>query len=471
MVDDSDNGLLADDLQRNEGSYVRPTRRGIWLTAICSLACLLAIGQRETIAQERHAVAQEEVAPVRLPPVAESALDASRRVCRLTLEDAKQRALMNNKALALARLNIDSKGHATSAATKDYLPKLLGNVTYFHFDNPLGTVLTTRGTVLPGTIPVNVLNQNTALSTALVAQPITKLIAVNAAVQVSRADEAIAQVKLDQGAQQILSGVTQAYYALIGAQRIRSALALQAQMLQQVGGAQPSPELRIGLVELRQGLLQVEGQIQELTDQLNDLIDFPGGTMLELADPMPSALPIDSAEQAVQMSMTNNPEMREAAQTICKAEAAMKIARMAYLPDVNVVGGFANQTGASYIQQNITYVGVTGSYTFFEWGKKVDLLRQRQADLAMAQQNMQVVSDKVQLETRKTFGAFQQALSAYRLAEEMVQAYQDAEKSANGPAAMMAAKGATAKAELEYMKAEITYRVAHAQMASAIGCQ
>ncbi len=31
---------------------------------------------------------------------------------------------------------------------KDYFPKVLGSVTYFHFDNPLGTVLTTRGTVL-----------------------------------------------------------------------------------------------------------------------------------------------------------------------------------------------------------------------------------------------------------------------------------------------------------------------------------
>jgi hypothetical protein len=46
----------------------------------------------------------------------------------------------------------------------------------------------------------------------------------------------------------------------------------------------------------------------------------------------------------------------------------------------------------------------------------------------------------------------------------MVQARKDAEKAASAPAAMMGAKAATAKAELELMKAEIAYRVAHAQL-------
>ena len=59
------------------------------------------------------------------------------------------------------------------------------------------------------------------------------------------------------------------------------------------------------------------------------------------------------------------------------AEAAMKVAKMAYLPDVSVIGGYANQTAASYVQPNIGYVGITGTYTFWEWGKKRDVKRQR----------------------------------------------------------------------------------------------
>jgi outer membrane protein TolC len=440
---------------------MRSVHRGLFFSAIWIFVLQVA-------ARPEGAQAQESV---RLPPVSEMATSAPLQACRVTLAEARQRALSKNPALVLARLNINGKHHAAAAATKDYLPKILGNVTYFHFDNPLGTVLTTRGTVLPATIPVNVLNQNTALSTALVAQPITKLIAVNAAVQAARADECIAQAKLDQGAKQVLSGITQAYYALLGAQRIQTALQLQATMLEQAIAARPIAELRISLVQLRQGMLEVDAQIRELTDQLNDLLDFPPGTVLELIDPVPPLPAIESADQAVQMSMMNNPEVREAAQNINRAEAAIKLARMEYLPDVNVVGGFANQTGASYIQQNITFVGVTGSYTFWDWRKRNDVCQQRQADLAMAHQNLLVVSGKVQAEARKSFGAFQQALASYRLAQEMVEACKDAERGAHDPATIMSTKAATATAELELMKAEIAYRVAHAQLAAATLCE
>ena len=430
----------------------------------------------------RHATwGQEWVAPpvgipANTPPVSptspqfvSTALPVVPQVCRLSLEDARQRALVANRALVLAHLNVDGKRYATAAATKDYYPKILGNVTYFHFDNPLGSVLTTRGAILPTTISANVLNQDSTLSTVFVAQPITKLIAVNALVRISEADEKIAQAKLDQGTKQLLSGVTQVYYGLSGALHIQAALQLQASLLEQQLALTNAPDLRIGLVELRQGLLQVQGTVRDLSDQLNDLVGLPPVTALVIEDPVPPLPPVATADQASQMAQVCNSEIREAEQTICKAEAALKVAHMDYLPDVNVVGGYANQTFANYIQNNFNYVGVTATYTFWEWGKKHDVELQRQTDLSLARQNLQVTRDKVELAARKSFGAFDQALAGYRLAGDMVQACEAAEKVANTPAALLSAKTATGKAQLAYMKAEIDYRVAHAQLMQTLG--
>ena len=50
----------------------------------------------------------------------------------------------------------------------------------------------------------------------------------------------------------------------------------------------------------------------------------------------------------------------------------------------------------------------------------------------------------------------------------MVQARKDAENAAAGPAALQA-KAETSRAELEQMKAEIAYRVAHAQLMGLLG--
>jgi outer membrane protein TolC len=395
-------------------------------------------------------------------------------VRRLTLDEAKQLTMLNNKALNLARLNVAEKGHAIAAAKKDYLPKLLGTDTYFRFNDNLGSVVTVEkgklGLLAPGISTINaaVLNQNTNLASVMVAQPITKLIAVNAAVQLARADEGTAQAQLDKAVNELMSGVAQAYYGLLGLQRIQTVLEMQINLLEQALQASPSPELRIGLVQTRQGLLQVRGQVRELTQQLNDLLDLPPQTALELIDPVPGDVAVRNPEEAAELALTCSPEVREAQQGIAKAEAAMKMARMAYLPDVNVIGGYANQTFASYIQPNIGFVGVTGNVTLFEWGKKRDVTRQREMDMALANQNVLVAKDKVRLEARKAFGGYEQAREDYRLAGEMVQARKDAEKAATGAAAAQA-KTSTAKAELDYMKAEIAYRVAHAQLTGLIG--
>jgi outer membrane protein TolC len=391
----------------------------------------------------------------------------------LTLDEARQLAANCNKSIALAQLNVLEKQHATRAAGKDYFPKVLGSVTYFNFNDDLGSVVSvprgTRGILAPGvtTFNVAVLNQNSALSTLMLAQPITKLIAVNAAVQIARADQAAAQAQLDKGLQDLLSGVGQAYYGLLGVQRIEAALAMQVGMLDQMLASKSDPELRILTLGTKQALSQVREQVQELTDQLDTLLGLPPDTRLELADPMPADLPVHSAEEAAQLALSGNAEIRQAEQSIAKAHAALQVAKMDYVPDVNVIGGYANQTFASYIQPNIGFVGVTANYTFWDWGKRRDIKRQRDMDIAMAEQNVRVTIDKVRGEARKAYANFEQARDAYKLAGEMVKARQDAEKGAAAAAAMQA-KADTSKAQLEEMKAEIAYRVAYAQLAGII---
>src|SRR5262245_53385791 len=69
---------------------------------------------------------------------------------RITLEEAKQRALANSKLLNLATLNVESKDFAIRAAKADYFPKITGSVFYFHFNDDLGTVITGGGRTVRG---------------------------------------------------------------------------------------------------------------------------------------------------------------------------------------------------------------------------------------------------------------------------------------------------------------------------------
>src|SRR5262245_60216005 len=85
----------------------------------------------------------------RLPAQAPPATRAP-RVVRLTVDEAKQRALSTSKLLAMAGLNTESKAYAIRAMRAMYFPQVSGTAVYLHFQDPLGTVLTKGGRTVSG---------------------------------------------------------------------------------------------------------------------------------------------------------------------------------------------------------------------------------------------------------------------------------------------------------------------------------
>ncbi len=397
------------------------------------------------------------------------------QLLHLSLEDAQQLALTNNTNLTMGRLSVQEKSIAADAARRDYFPKLLGNFYYFHFSDNLGKVATFRtgqlGILPPGTqtVAATVVNQNSTLTAITLAQPITKLIAVNAAVQLARADTMIAGAQLDKGTRDLLSGVAQTFHEMYGAQRIEAALVLQIEVSQRYAQTNTNPEIRIAMIEARQALLDVRSQLAELNEQFSSLLNVPAGTRFELVEPLPPAVPISNAEEAVQLALRCNPQVQEAQANITKAAAALKVANADFLPDVNIFGSYFNQTSASYIQPNFGAFGLSASYTFIDWGKRRRVRDQRGMQIALASANVRATIEKVRLEAVQAFVGYEQAQQAFGLAGEMVKARQDAEILPKDPAALATAKAATAKSELELIQAEIAYRVAHARLIGVIG--
>jgi outer membrane protein TolC len=393
----------------------------------------------------------------------------------LSLEEAEQRALAQNKSLTLGRLSVQEKSIATSAAKTDYFPKVFGNVYYFHFNQNLGSVVTVPlrqlGPLTIGgkTVAVNALNQDSTLGSFTVAQPITKLILVNAAVKLAGADAAIAKAQLEKGTRDLLSGVAQAFYGLQGARQIDAVLSMQIEFLQQVVRADPKPEMRVALIEAQQALLLAHSQAADLNEQLGNLLSFPAGTILIPAEPLPPAPSVHSPEEAAQVALLCNPQVLEANATAEKARAALQAADADFLPDINVFGSYFNQSMIPVIQQNIGAIGVTGSYTFVDFGKRRKVKFQRQTQIIQAKVNVQATIDKVVLEARQAYLGYEQAQQALALATEMVQARKDSEGGLKDPAAIQAAKAASAKAGLEQIQAAIAYRVACARLAGAMG--
>lgn len=401
-------------------------------------------------------------------------------VQRLTLDDVKQRVLANNKLLQLAAANIQGKGYAARAMQSSYFPQVIGQSIFARFNDNLGTVLSTQGRTLVGplgrslvsfpstTVDVPILNQNSALNMVMVAQPITDLLKVRQGVRIARADEQIAQAQMEKGTRELLAGVEQLYWGLLVAQRIRlaaTAAVAGIEPLSKTGGL----EIRTALVQARQALQEVSNQVADLQEQLAMLLDVPTSAQFELAEPAPPLLPVRSADEAVAMALASSPEIREAEQTIAKAQAAVSAAKLDYVPSIAIVGGYANQTAADYIQPNIGFIGVVGTYTFVDWGKRRFTIRERDQFVAMASLKLGQTQDEVRQKTLKAYREFEQTGEAVKLAAEMVEVRKEGEKAAKAAPAMFAAAKESLTAQIEFMKADLSHRIAYAKLMSLLG--
>jgi outer membrane protein TolC len=399
---------------------------------------------------------------------------------RLSLDDIKQRVLANNKLLQLAALNVKSKGYATRAAQALYFPQIVGSEVYFHFSDDLGTVVTTPGRHVTGprgrpllnipsaTVNVAVLNQETNLTSINALQPITDLLKVRQGVKIAQADERIAQAQLEKGTRELLSGVEQLFWGLLVAQRIRAG-ALSAAGGMEALAKTGNLEARTALVEGQQALQEVSNQIADLQEQLAILLDLPTCTQFDLVEPPLPIAPVKCADEAVSLALANSPEIREAEHTIAKARAAVCAAKLDYLPSINVIGGYANQTIADYIQPNFGYVGVMGSYTFLDWGKRRNTIRERDELVGMAILKVQQTQDTVRQNALKAYRDYDQTQQALKLAGELADLRAEALKAATEATAKFKAGKDAMTAQVDYAKADLAHLIAYVKLAALIG--
>jgi outer membrane protein TolC len=389
-------------------------------------------------------------------------------VYHLSLDEAKSRVLETNVAMTLTSLQVTQKCHALAAARKDYLPKLLTAFSYFHFDQDLGTVVTTRGVILPQQISVPVINQDAPMFTATAIQPITPLFKVREAVNIAQADVCEAQSQREDARRELTKGVEQLYFGVLATQKIRAGLEQAVAGAKQMESAEGTIEAQIEVVQARQSLLEAETQLTSLSGQLLGLIGLPSDTQLELEEPPHSTIPFASNEDAANAAEGSSPKLQQARQELEKAEAAMRVAQDDFMPTVLAYALYSNQETTPIIQSDFTGVGVTASYTL-EWGKKNDTLRQWQSTVCLARQNLRKESDEVRLDATKAYLEANRAEQALDLADQMAKLSGQVRPAPNDLGAIKATAKAGLEAQVAAIKAEMDYRAAVAELCIMTG--
>jgi len=415
----------------------------------------------------------------------------------LTLDQALASAHESNAGLLAVRSRVEEAERRNKVVFSNYLPRVSTQAASLGSDN-------TRGILLPagslgnvpglGPFPPSESNipqggQNVIFAMTTATQPLTQYFKIKEGLGVSRADESISRAELRRAEQAVTIGVMKAYAGLLLSQKRRdvararvstAALRTTTQGAAVTSGMATSvatTEARLRALQARQEVLEAENEYTDISYQLADAIGLPGSTPITV-QPLPTISEgLDSIDVYVASALRSNPDVQEAAATVEKATHGVSAARSAYIPDIGLFGSHFYQSSLPFLPRSTLFFGAVGSITLLDFGARSNTLAERNAQLNAANRNLERVKSKVRGDVEAAYRKLARAFEMADVAREALSLRTEAlrmrtmqiESGLGVQAEQSEAAADRLEAELNVMRAEMSYRLSRAELDLAAG--
>ena len=356
----------------------------------------------------------------------------------VTLEEAVQLALKHNHIIRMAGFKVEEKGHAKDIARSAYFPILRNDSSALHVSDtqlieiPAGSLGTAGGTPIPARSTV--LNQGGrtfVTSGTSLTQPLMQLLKIKSMNDMAREEVTATRSKARQTENTVALGVHQIYYRILIAQSHRAAVVAKIQASEDLNKErveqvkygstleEEAIESRAQSLEAKQALLTTDLQLSDLTMQLNDAIGLPLTTELVLDSGVKPVRETCAREECLRTARETHPEIAEARAEVEKAAAAVRLSKRDYLPDAEVFARYSYQNNVPFLARNFGTFGVHLGYELFDGGRKRSAVREHNAQLAQARENLARVTDEVELGVLTAYNKLERTREMLKVSEEL----------------------------------------------------
>jgi outer membrane protein len=415
----------------------------------------------------------------------------------ISLPEAVQLALKHNHDIRIAGYSVEQKEHAKQAEMSQYFPSIRNDSNFMHAtDTELiqiksGSLGIAGGTPIP---PVDAIisqgGKNFITSGTQITQPLTGLLKIRQENDLAQAELIASREKAELTRNDVALAVHQVYYQLLIAQahrsateaRIKASESLQSERIEQVRfGSSLEENLiesRAQQLQAKQELLTTDFQLTDLKLKLNDLIGLPLATALDLDPGVPESQETCRREECVMTAESSHPEIRAAHAEVEKAEAAIRLARTdIWVPDVDAFARYSYQENVPFLARNFGTFGVHFGYDLFDSGRKRALLRERQAQLSQAKENLAKLTDAVELSVETAYNKLERTRQMLKVSEEVLALRTESnrvrqQEVIRGAALNSQADTATAQeydAKVLLLQSQMDYLQAHDELLDAMG--
>lgn len=358
----------------------------------------------------------------------------------VTLQEAVQLALNHNHIVRIAKLGVEEKKYAKDVARSKYFPTIENDSRIFavtdtqFIEIPAGAFGVVGGTPIPET--PEIINQGgkhfVTSGTGLV-QPLTQLFTkVKPANDIARADLAASRANAQDTENQVALKARKLYYGILVAQlrrnaneiRIKAAQQLENERVQQVKyGSALNEELiasTAASLQAKQDLLTTELQLSDLTLQLDDAIGLPLNTELELDLGVPGVEETCQREDCIKSALASHPQIMAAREEVHKASDAVQLSKAEYVPDISVFARYSHQENVPFLAHNFGTFGLQLNYELFDGGRRRAAVRERNAQLAQAKENLARVTEEIELAVRVAYNRLQRTREMVNVSEKLL---------------------------------------------------
>jgi outer membrane protein TolC len=359
---------------------------------------------------------------------------------KLTLQEAIDLATHSNHGLKAASYQLAAEEQKRRMAKADYFPSITNESTALHVTD-LQRVEVPPGTFGRGIPAADVFltqgRETFETSGTTLAQPVTQLIKIHAANKIAVSDVGASQASLRKATDDVVFRVHELYYRVLTSQLQKQAAELQItsgsenlnENSEQVKNGSllevTQVESQADLLEAQQTLLSTDMQIADLTIQLNDVLGLPLNTKLVLDPNVDVAFEVPPRGESVKTALSENPEVKEAAQALTKAQAAHTAAKAEYIPDVTAFARYSYQNGLPFFDRNFGTFGIHLNYDIFDAGKRRAQVRERRDEVSEAEENLQRVKDEVAVRVEMIYNRLDVARSMVEVKRQYLAARQE----------------------------------------------
>jgi len=414
----------------------------------------------------------------------------------LTVDQAVQIALANNRELKISNLDIDKSKWQVAEAKTNRLPIFktyvfaAGNLNSPSFLFKEGTFGTIGGVPIPSKdTPIPFSNGISGSQLTQVAQPISQLYKINLGIHAQELGYDFANQEYRAKRQSVVADVKQAYYAVLQSESALEAAQASVKQYEETDRValqyvsqeailkSDSLEVKAKLAQAKYQVIHLNNEFDTRKEHLNDLLGRDLNTDFHTQAVPPQSLEEIDLNAARQTALTQRPEVAEAQINVKKARYDRRLAQAQYIPDVSAALHYYSSFTSEILPPNIVAVGIEFSWEPFDWGRRHDVVKQKEVAIDQSQLQLQQVQSQVMQDVDNRFRSLQESRAALDVAQAARDAAAEKLREVNDKFAKEAVllrdvlqqQTTVANADHDYEQALLSFWTAKANFEKALG--